>query len=192
MVTFLEENHGREVSIEMKENISAEIEKYKKMGLFKKPKNRLLNFLDLKDKEELLINLRLFPLRSVFINSVRERYPMHLILTTERIIFMLNRGWLLKEFLPYGAITEILITRKGVSSSDFPVIMIKTLSDTYEILFTTFFPYRKKINGIVDCIKNRSPDTNVRIDSKYHDDEDVISVIRNSFKDLLLIKIKFK
>jgi len=146
-----------------------EIEKYKKIGLFKKPKNQLLNFLDLTPDEKVLINLRLFPLKNIFINNIRESYAKRLILTTKRIIFILNRGYLFKEFFQYETITDILITTKSLTINDYPVIVIKTASNTYEILFTKIFPYDKKIKGIVDCIKNRNPNISVKIDSKYDD-----------------------
>lgn len=146
-----------------------EIENYKRIGLFKKPKTQLLNFLDLTPDEKVLINLRLFPLKNIFINNVREPYAKRLILTTKRIIFILNRGYLFKEFFKYETITDILITMKLVISKNYPVIMIKTSGNTYEILFTKIFPYDRKIKGIVKCIQNRNSNINVKIDSKYDD-----------------------
>ena len=168
--------------MEEKIDIATEIETNKKIGLFKKPKNKLLNFLDLTPNEKVLINLRLFPLKNIFINNVKEPYAKRLILTTKRIIFILNRGYIFKEFFQYETITDILITTKLVISNDYPVIMIKTSSNIYEILFTKIFPYDGKIKGIVDCIKNRNPNINVEIDSKY-DDADYSS---------LFTKIEFK
>lgn len=176
--------------MKINESETIEVEKYRKIGLFKKPKKSLLHLLDLNHNEEILINLRLFPLRSIFINNIKEGYAMRLVLTTERIIFILNRGWILKEFITYDSINEILLTRKRINSSTFPEVMIKTSTNTYEILFTTLFPYRDKINGIVDCMKNRNPNINAGIDSEYHDNDDIIGLIKASIKDLLLIKIK--
>lgn len=155
--------------MEGKIDVAPEIEKYKKIGLFKKPKNQLLNFLALTTHEEVLINLRLFPIIGIFINNIREPYAKRLILTTNRIIFILNRGYLFKEFFQYETISDILITTKLVSAKDYPVIMIKTLGNTYEILFTKIFPYDRRIKGIVDCIKNRNPNISVEINSKYDD-----------------------
>jgi len=155
--------------MEEKNDVAPEIENYKKIGLFKKPNNQLLNFLDLTPDEKVLINLRLFPLKNIFINNIREPYAKRLVLTTKRIIFMLNRGYLFKEFFQYETISDILITTKLVSSNDYPLIMIKTSGNTYEILFTKIFPYDRKIKGIVDCIKNRNPNISVKIDSKYDD-----------------------
>jgi len=165
------------------EDIAIEIENYKKIGLFKKPKDRDLNFLDLRNDEKVLINLRLFPFKSIFINNIKERYAKRLILTTKRIIFIINRGYIFKEFFPYNDITDLLITKKWYISGDFPVIIIKTVSDTYEILFATLFPYRKKIHGIIDCIKKRNPKIDMKIDSKYEE---------NFFKEVLFTKIKFR
>jgi len=169
--------------MEIKEDIAIETKKYKKIGLFKKPKNRLLSLLDLKHSEEVLINLRLFPFRSIFKNDIKERYAKRLVLTTERIIIVIKRNWILKYSLPYYEVTDIFITKEWYISGDFPVINIKTANDTYKILFTTLFPYRKKIQAIVDCIKKRNPKINVEIDSKYTE---------NFRREILFTKIKFK
>jgi hypothetical protein len=161
-----------------------EIEKYKKISLFKKKsKNQLLNFLDLRGDEKVLINIRLFPLRSIFINNIREQYAKRLILTTERIIFLIDRGYIFKEFFPYNEITDLLITKKWNISGDFPVIIIKTTNNIYEVLFATLFPYRKKIQEIVDCIKKKNPKIHLEIDPKYEE---------NYLKEILFTKIKFK
>lgn len=167
----------------MEIEITEEIEKYKKIGLFKKPGNQLLNFLDFKKDELVLINIKLFPFKSIFINNVSERFAKHLILTTEKLYFVLNRGWILKEFFPYSEITNILVTKKWYISGEIPVIIIKTMKNTYEILFATPFSYKKKIGGIVDCIKRRNSKINVEINSKYEE---------NFFKEILFTKIKFK
>lgn len=158
-----------------------EIERNKRIRLFKRPNK--FDLLNLTRDEEILINLRLFPLKSIFINNIKERYAKRLILTTERIIFIINRGYIFKEFFPYNDITDLLITKKWYISGEIPVIIIKTVSNTYEILFATPFSYRKKIQGIIDCIKKRNPRINVEIDSKYEE---------KFFKEILFSKIKFK
>lgn len=169
--------------MEINEDIVVEIESYKNIGLFTKPKKQLLDFLILQQDEEILINLRLIPSRSIFKNDIRERYAQRLILTTERIIFIINKGYILKEFFPYTQITDILVTKRWYISGDHPVIVIKTANDTYEVLFLSLFSYKKKIQGIVDCIKKRNPKINVEIDSKYEE---------NHLKEILFTKIKFK
>jgi hypothetical protein len=170
-------------AMEEKNDIVQEIENYKKIGLFKKPKKQLINFLDLREDEKILINLRLFPLKSIFINNVRERYAKRLILTTERIIFIIDRGYLFKEFFPYSEITETLVTRKWYTSGEIPVVIIKTVNNNYEILFATPFSYKKKIGGIVNCIKRMNPGINIEITPKYEE---------NFLKEVLFTKIKFK
>jgi hypothetical protein len=61
--------------------------------------------------------------------------------------------------------------------------VITTDKSRYEILFSTLFPYRKKIHEIINCIKRRNPVINVKIDSKYEE---------NYFKEVFFTKIKFK
>jgi hypothetical protein len=168
-----------------KEMIINEIENYKKAGLFKRPKKKLLDLLDLKYDEEVLINLSLIPSRSILKNNVRERYAKCLVLTTERI-FIINRGWIIKEVISFDKITNVLVTRKWLISADLPVIIIKTVNNSYEIYFHSIFSYKKKIKGIIACIKNRNFNINIEIDLRYSDD--IISFI----KDSLFTKIKFK
>jgi len=165
------------------ENIIAEIERNKELGLFSKPKKTLLDFLILPRDEEILINMRLFPLKNVFKNDIRERYAKRLILTTTRVIFVLNKGYILKESFLYSQITGILITKKWYISSDHPVIIIQTENDKYEILFVPLFSHKKKIQGIVECIRKRNPKLNIEIDPKYEE---------HFLKDILFTKIKFK
>lgn len=129
-----------------------EIERFKEIDLYKKSYKQLLGFVNLNTNEEILINLRLFPFGNIFINNVRERYAKYLILTTDRIIFVVNRGYLSKKFFSYNKITDIVTTRKWYISGNQPVIIIKTENNTYEIMFTTLF-YRKQVEGIVNCIK---------------------------------------
>ena len=104
------------------------------------------------------------------------------------MIFIINRGYIFKEFFTYNAITDVLITTKLIVVNDYPVIVIKTLNNTYEILFTKIVPYGNKIKGIVDCITNRNPNIHVKKDSKYYDADDTVSFI----KDSLFTKIKLK
>jgi hypothetical protein len=140
--------------------------------------------LDLHHDEEVLINLSLFPFKNIFINDVKERFAKRLILTTQRVIFILNRGYLIKEFFTYNQITSIVVTTKWHISGDFPVITIKTANDMYEVLFCSLFTYRKKINGIIDCIKTRNRDIEISIDWKGNSIDYI--------KEILLTKIKFK
>lgn len=168
-----------------KEIRPTEIENYKKAKLFKRPKKKLLDLLNLGGDEEVLINLRIFPFRSLLINNVRERYAKCLILTTKRI-FIINRGWIINEVISFDEIKDVLVMRKWLISVEAPVIIIKTINSAYEIYFHSMFSYKKKIEGIVDCIKNRNFNINVKIDPKYGDD--VISFM----KDSLFAKIKFK
>jgi hypothetical protein len=165
-----------------KEAILMEVENYKKVGLFKVPKKKLLDLLALGVNEEVLINLRIFPGRSIFRDNIRERYAKCLVLTTERI-FIINRGWIIKEAISFDKIKEVLVTRKWQISSDVPVIIIKTINSVYDIYFYSIFFYKKKIWGIVDCIKKRNSKINVEIDSKYEE---------NYLKEILFTKIKFK
>ncbi len=158
-----------------------EIDKYRKAGLYKKPKKQLLNLLGLKRNKEILINFRIFPSRSIFKNDIRERHAKYLVLTTERI-FIVNRGWIIKEVISFDEITDVLVMRKWQISTDVPVIIIKTINDSYEIFFYGFFSKIKKIKGIIDCIKERNPNINLEIDLK----ED------SSIRDTLFTKIKFK
>ncbi len=166
--------------------MAMEKEKYKEIGLFTTPQKRLLYLLDLKQNEEILINLRVAPSRSIFINNIRERYAKRLVLTNERI-FIINRGWILKGFIQFNKITDVLLTKKWDISSDFPVLIIKTDSDTYEIFFYASIFSRKKIRqkmeGILNCIKEGNPNINVKIDVQQDD---------NLIKEVLFTKIKFK
>ena len=166
------------------DSINTERNTYQKIGLYKKPNKKLLNFLDLQHDEEVLINLSLFPFKNLFINDVKERFAKHLILTTQRVIFILNRGYLIKEFFTYNQITSIGVTSKWHISGDFPVIILKTATDVYELVFSTLFTYRKKISGIVDCIKTRNRDIEISIDWKGSSIDYI--------KEILLTKIKFK
>jgi hypothetical protein len=166
------------------DSINTERNTYQKIGLYKKPNKKLLNFLDLQHDEEVLINLSLFPFKNLFINDVKERFAKHLILTTQRVIFILNRGYLIKEFFTYNQITSIVVTSKWHISGDFPVIILKTATDVYELVFSTLFTYRKKISGIVDCIKTRNRDIEISIDWKGSSIDYI--------KEILLTKIKFK
>ena len=172
----------------MEENIeiSKEREIYKKDGLFKKPTKLVLSFLDLIQDEEVLINLKLSPARELFINSVKEKYGQHLVLTTRRIVLIINRGYIFKEFFTYDTITDILLTRKWIITADMPTIMIKTSNTTYEVVFLSSFLYKKKIKGIIDCVKIRNPNISVKVDTQYNDD--ILSIM----KDTLFTKIQLK
>lgn len=169
-----------------KEMRSTEIESYKKAKLLKKPGKKLLDLLNLKGDEEILINLRIFPFKSICKDNVWERYAKCLVLTTKRI-FIINSGWFINDVISFDEITDVIATRKYVFSSRKPVISIKSVNNLYDVFFNTIFPfpYREKIAGIVDCIKNRNPNVNVNIDIK---DDDPIEVL---FK-ALFNEIKFK
>jgi hypothetical protein len=164
----------------MTQKTESEQDNYLKLGLYRKPKEKLINLLDLHHDEKILINLRLIPLRTVFINNNRERFPIRLILTTQRVIFFLNRGYLIKEFFAYNKITSIVVTRKWYSLGQFPAIIIKTASDVYEVLFPSLFPYKKKFNGIIECIKKRNTEITIEMNLKSH------------IKEIADTKIEFK
>jgi hypothetical protein len=146
-----------------------EIDTYKKAGLFKNPSKKLLKILDLTSSESILINLKVVPFRAILKNNKEEPTASNIILTTGKLIFVSN-GWVMKynETVSYNEIQDILVTKKELHKAEVPVIIIKTENDTYEIFFFEISLKRifKKINGIIDCIRKRNPNIDIRIDLK--------------------------
>jgi hypothetical protein len=91
--------------------MTIEAEKYKKIGSFKNFAKKLSYLLDLRKNEDVLINLRVAPSRSILKNNVRERYAKRFVITNERI-FIINRGWILGESILFNEITDVLVTKK--------------------------------------------------------------------------------
>ena len=148
-------------------NLNKEIENYKKIGLFKKIPLRIFNLLGICENETILIYSRVFPFKSLFKNSIRLILN-NIVLTSERIIFVdyyfFSSGWRVKEVFSYDEIVEVVATMKKLGIKKEPVIIIKTIKDSYELFFRTLFPYRGKIKGIIDCIKKRNPNIPVTMD----------------------------
>jgi hypothetical protein len=148
-----------------------EIENYKKIGLFRPPKKKLLDLLNLGGDEEVLINLRIFPLKNIYKNNELERYAKCVIFTNKRI-FIIHRGWLINDIISFDEITDVIAMRKPLRSPyTLPVIVIKSANNLYEIFFNTFTfsSDREKIEGIIDCFQHRNSNINLKIDLK--DDE---------------------
>ncbi len=169
----------------MNEDINKEKEIYRKIGLYQKPAKKLLDLLDLEDHETILINLRVIPFMGIYKNGEREVTANHLILTTERIIFV-NQGWVMKynESVSYYEIRNILATIKWLISADVPVMIIKTTDNSYEIFFLGVFFKKKynRINGIIECVKKRNPDVEIQMDLRPY----------TFTKDVLLTEVKLE
>jgi hypothetical protein len=162
-------------------NFNAEIKYYKKIGLFKMPDNSILNLLRLKNNEKILINLKIFPFRSIFKNDIRERHAQFLILTNDRIL-IIRKDISISDIILFDDLTNLIISKKWLMTADLPVISIKTSTDLFDIYFYKIAPYKKKIEGIISCIQQRNP--KISIENNLKED--------NLIKNILFSKIKFK
>ena len=171
----------------MNNDLEKEREKYQNIGLFKKPSKKLIFSLDLMDNEIILINLKVFPTLGIHKNEKREPTAKNLILTNKRIIFF-SLGWVMKfnESISYDEIVQISVNKKWLISADFPVIIIKTETNAYQIflLGLSFKKKLRKIDGIINCIKIRNPNIDIQMEITREED--------NFVKEVLDTEVKFE
>ena len=172
--SYSKNNDGNLIEIEQSNNmpivtldINNEIENYNKVGLYRKPSKKIVDILNLSVGESVLINLKIFPFRTFFKDGNRD-IANNLILTSQGIYFLdysfFGSGWRMRKVISYGQIINVSFTSKKVFASEKPIFSINTANGLYEVLFSTFSPYREKIERIIDCIKKRNPKISVEID----------------------------
>ena len=137
-----------------------EIEANSKRGLFKQPSSKIVRLLALDSNEVILVNIRLFPFISFFKDEGRD-IASNLILTSKRCIFidsaLFSDGWRLREYIPYTDVIEVSAYKKHIHVSKEPFLTIKTNNSSYDLRFASFGSYKTKIDGILECLRNRNP-----------------------------------
>lgn len=161
--SFVEDH--REINADYKERIEENI----KIGIYKEPSKRIYEILRLNNDETVIVNFKLTPHRLFFKNGSQDIIK-RLIVTNLALYFIdysvFHSGWRRKEVVKHADIKKVSAEMKAHKVFVFdkePVLTVYESDNVFEIYWKKIFPFKKRLLGVLDSIKEQNSEIEVVI-----------------------------